>query len=358
MGIYSTLSSILYPKSTVQRTSSSYSPTPVPTPTQPRVLTQDQMLSQYSFSPVGSPGSDQVFPSLNVNQQGQVLGAQTSSSPTGTRPSIGPSGNPFDPFAQAAQQQNDAELQSALSALDYNRGQLETGLASAGRQKEDLLSQISAGEASARSQAESSTKKAEEGTSQNIQDALTTAQEVQRKNRNILRSLGILNSSAAGELLSKPLNEYDVQRARLGQALTQRKDEIDTWMRDRVAEAQQAKNSIVSQYQGIVENIQNDLRFNDRQRADAVKAAGAALAQRLSELKMAQFNWEQQYKAASNNLGTTLSQLNAYQAPTANLQSINAQTVTPGQDQYSSNAQIFGGDERRRGDLLSGLAYS
>lgn len=351
MGIYDFLSRTLYGGSQVQRTPGGISPTPVPTPSPTRSVDQN-FLSQFNIQPLSPQTNNNVYPTLNTSP---VLGASTSSGGGGGGGG-GNTNNAFGLAEDSARQQNDAELQSALSGFDYNKSALEGQLGQAGSQKDTLLSQIETGLGSARSQAESSTKRAEESTSQNTQDALTTAQEVQRKNRNILRSLGILNSSAAGELLSKPLNEYDTQRARLMTALQQRKEDIDIWVQERVSEAQSAKENIIQQYQSIVSNIQNDLRFNDRQRADAVRAAGAALSQRISELKLAQANWNSQYQSANNELLAASKTLNDYVNPSYNAAGIQAQTVTPGTTQNPSQVGIYG-DPRRQGenDLLSGM---
>lgn len=292
-------------------------------------------------------------PSLQVKPPGQVLGAST-----GPIRSPAPSpilSNPFGGANDAAAAQNAALLSQLNTQYDQSAEQLNQQLGSLGTQRGQALSSLDTSFQGVTSQVDKSRKSAQDSTDTNVQDALSTAQDVERSNRNKLRALGILNSSAAGELLSKPLNEYDKQRGVLFKALQDRNGELDDFLTQKTAEHSQAVQQIESQYADLVGRIQSDLRFNQRQRADALQAANAALQQRMSEIQTAQFNYQAQVEAAKQQSAAAISSLNAYQATPNNLSGIQNATVQPGANNpASSNAQIF--DDPNQKKKLSFLA--
>ena len=161
-------------------------------------------------------------------------------------------------------------------------------------------------------------------TQQQINQAGSTARNVQGQNRNVLRALGILNSSAAGQILAKPLNQFDEQRAQLGQFLVQKTTELDDFVNQKVAEATQVKNSIVQNYNDLVNKIQTDLRFNDRQRNDALQAANAALSQRMAEISQAVMNYQNQAQLQKQQFAASLAGAMNYQNPQYNQQAFQA----------------------------------
>lgn len=258
-------------------------------------------------------------------------------------------------FSGAANANAAAELQSLNTMYDQSRADLEGQLGSLGTQRTNTLSSLGTQLEGVRTQVGKSRKDAQEGTDKNIQDALTTAQEVERSNRNKLRALGILNSSAGGDILSRPLNEYDKQRANLTQALTKRVGELDDFLNQKTAEHADAVRQIESQYVDLVGRIQSDLRFNERQRSDAIRSANAALQQRIAEIQQAQFNYAAQVNALKGSYSQGMTNLAGYQQPTANLSAINAQNyqIAPSNPNVNQPGIYQDDEQRKRLSLLA-----
>lgn len=282
---------------------------------------------------------------------GNILGAATSGG--GGAPTQ-PTNAPFNDFDAAARAEQDAQLARLNSEYDYNRSNLEGQLSSLGGQRENALSSLATEFQGVQNQVGRSKTNAKQQTDTSIQDALSTAQDTQRASRNTLRALGILNSTAAGELLQKPLTSYDTQRARLNQALIGRMGELDDFLNQKTAEHANAVRGIQQQYGDLVARIQNDLRFNDRQRADAVQSANAALMQRLAEVKQAQFNYQSQVETLKQQFAQGLSQINSYQQPLADLNAIQSQTYQAPTATSPDQVGIYGDDQKKKqGGLLS-----
>lgn len=287
-----------------------------PTPSYPPASTFGQVTQQTSQS---SP---------------QVLGTQ-SSAPT------------YDPIAEAraaeeraAQERYNAENQSLNTQFDYSKAQLEGQLGTLGTQKEQSMSQVDLGLADVNRQVGTSKTNLGTNTQQQINEAGSTARNVQGQNRNVLRALGILNSSAAGQIMAKPMNQFDEQRARLGQYMVQKSAELDDFVNQKVAEAAQVKNNILQSYNDLVGKIQTDLRFNDRQRNDAIQQANAALSQRMSEISQTVMQYQQQAQQQAQQLQASVQQALSYQAPQADKGAILGTAInTP--TQTSSSANIY-----------------
>ena len=191
-----------------------------------------------------------------------------------------------------------------------------------GTQKTGALSTLESAFGRSQKQATTSTTEAETSTERAKAKALSNAQGVQRQNRNALRALGILSSSAAGEMLAKPIAEYGRTAADLEQGLIQRKDYINNWLQERMEEHQSAVKDIEQQYAQLIGNIDRDLRFNDRQRTNAVRQAQAALSQRMSEIQQSSQQYQmaaQQYQAG---ILQQVAQLQLYQNPQADTSGI------------------------------------
>lgn len=174
---------------------------------------------------------------------------------------------------------------------------------------------------------------------------------MQKSNRNVLRALGILSSSAAGEMLNKPINEYGKQAADLGQQLVQRKNDIQQWLQDRTAEHQTAVRDVQSQYANLVGQIQNDLRFNDRQRSDAVRSASAALQTRIQQIQESAKQYALTAQNYNNQILQQVAQLQLYQNPQANTSGIQQQLLSnmmPMQPTNTSAPIYQPGDELRK----------
>lgn len=90
-------------------------------------------------------------------------------------------------------------------------------------------------------------------TDQAVQQTYEDANNTQRANRNVLRALGILGSSAAGEMLSKPLQQADKAASQLRTQYT----------------SQMA--NLQSQYADLLGKIKADQRFQGQAKIDAIK---------------------------------------------------------------------------------------
>jgi hypothetical protein len=185
----------------------------------------------------------------------------------------------------------------------------------------------------------------------NIQSAGNIARTTQSKNRNALRAMGILNSSAAGDILSRPMEEFDQQRATFVKAAQDRVYQLDDFLNQKTSELALAVKDIESQYADLVSRVQSDLRFSDRERADAIEAANAALSQRLSEIKLAQQSYSQQVEAQKVNLALQLGQMQGYKFPTVDASKI-LSTFMQGGTTYTPQTVGIYTDEQKR---LSGL---
>lgn len=302
------------------------------------------------------------FNSLDSASQANPVIRSAVTSGGGTTSHINPATGAWDDnwFAsqnKAAQDQNAALLSQLNTQYDYNAAQAQNQLSALGNQKNDTLSQLDTQLAGVQSQVGNAKTNAQTQADKNTQDALATAQEVERKNRNALRALGILNSSAAGEQLSKPYNEYDRQRATIAQALTSRIGELDDFLNQKVAEHADAVKSVLTQFNDLTGRIQTDLRFNDRQRADAIQSANAALSQRLAEIQNSMFNYKAQVESLKNSYSTGLNQLSQYVDPTANLAAIQAQGVSGVTTPQAQTAQIYTPEDptKKKQGALSGF---
>lgn len=217
---------------------------------------------------------------------------------------------------QAANSGYDAELSSANSAYDYAKENLQAQIPSLEGQRDRAIGDLDLGLSGVRTQTESAKMNAQQNNEKQIRQAGSIAKSTTQQNRNVVRALGIANSSAAGELLSKPMNEFQSQRAELGQQLNQRLGELDQFLTQKVAEANSAKNGIIAQFTDLYGKIQSDLRFNERQRADAVKAATASLQERLAQIQNSVFNYQTQVEAQKQQFAQGLAQIAAYNNPT------------------------------------------
>lgn len=323
-----------YPTSQLYPTdpwSLSYKPAPTPAITPTPTLSQGQvpgtttqtsgfgnLLSQQPYTYPTNPRVYQPTPSASP---GSTSGGSSGS--TGSAPS------------------NDAELQSLNTQFDYLKNQLEGQLGSLGTQKANALSSLDTQMQGIKGQVGKATTQAQESTRGETAKALSTAQDVKRSNRNVLRALGILSSSAAGEMLSRPMEEYDKQRAALSQALITRVNDLQDYLNQKVAEQSQYVKEIEGNYSTLVGNIQNDLRFNERQRADAIRQANAALQQRIAEAAQSVQNFQSQVEAQKAKAAQEWATYASYDNPTADRQAIAQQALNVIQ-QVTSSPQSVG----------------
>lgn len=309
----------------------------------------------FDFSRIGKNWSGG---GLSTNQPGlntyrppvsnpQVLGTSNFQQPRQTQQST------FDPGAEARnaeQERYNAENQSLNTQFDYTSAQLNNQLGTLANQRDQSLGQVDLGLQDIQNQVGTSKTNLGTNTQTQINQAGSTARNVTGQNRNVLRSLGILNSSAAGQILAKPGNQFDEQRAQLGQFLVQKTTELDQYVNQAVKEAAASKDAIVKNYNDLVNKIQTDLRFNDRQRNDALKQANAALSQRLSEIATSVMNYKQQADAQKQQYATTLGQITNIQQPSYDANAPGFQPlVNPGQQTQTPG--IFEQPNKKKGDL-------
>lgn len=291
--------------------------------------------------------------STGASRNGQVLAASTFQQPQQTQQSqqTNSLGDAQSLAEQAARDAYNAENQSLNTQFDYTAAQLNNQLGTLGNQRDQSLGQVDLGLQDVQNQASTSKTNLGTNTQTQINQAGSTARNVQGQNRNVLRSLGILNSSAAGQILAKPLNQFDEQRAQLGQFLVQKTTELDQFVNQAVKEASASKDAIVKNYNDLVNKIQTDLRFNDRSRNDALKQANAALSQRLSEIATSVMNYKQQADLQKQQYATTLGQITNIQQPSYDANAPGYQPlVNPGQQTQS--APIYQDPNKKKlGDL-------
>lgn len=163
---------------------------------------------------------------------------------------------------------------------------------------------------------------AQQATDTAIGQAGATAQSVQRSNRNVLRALGILNSTYAGDKLQEPMNQFDQQRATLSNTLLQQVNKLDDYMNQVKTQADSFRRQLLSQYTTIKGNIEGDLRFNQKEKADALIQAKAALNQRLSEISSSQTSYLQQADQAKKGFAATLASMQLQKNPSADISGI------------------------------------
>lgn len=224
--------------------------------------------------------------------------------------------------SNAAQDAYNAENSRLNTAYNQTKENLLSQVGSLEGQRDRAVSDIELGLSGVQNQVGASKTNAQTNADTQIRQGGSIAKSTQQQNRNVLRALGIINSSAAGEMLSKPVNEFAQQRASIQQAVGQRLSELDDFLNQKTAEANSAKNGIISQFTDLYGKIQSDLRFNDSQRNDALQAAGAALNQRLSDIQTSLLNYQTQADLQKQNFLQGLAQISAYDNPSINTNSI------------------------------------
>lgn len=219
-------------------------------------------------------------------------------------------------YLGAAQGQNDALLSSLNTEYDRNKESLNSQLGTLGTEKNNAMSALDLELQGVQNQVGTSRTNSMSNRDKAIDQAGDVARSTQSQNRNVLRSLGILNSTAGAELLSKPQGEFSKQRAGFVESFNQRSNELDNFLNEQVAQHAQGVKQIESQYADLVGKIQSDLRFNDRQRADAIKQANAALQSRMAEIQGSMMQFKQQVDLQKQQFAQGLAQQLAYQDPT------------------------------------------
>lgn len=205
------------------------------------------------------------------------------------------------------------DRQQALNQnqLAYLGNQRQTALDTYGNQNKELMSQI----ATAKTNAE---RDVETGK----QSLYETAQGTQRSNRNVLRALGILGSSAAGEMLTKPNTEAAKQVGNLQTQLVQRKKELDDLAIQKQNEYAVNVKELEDNYAKLVSDIQIDSRYNEDEKLAAIQNVNAAYSTRAAELDQAMLQWNQDIQTQAQQYALDIARMQAYQGITPDYTSL------------------------------------
>jgi hypothetical protein len=154
-----------------------------------------------------------------------------------------------------------------------------------------------------------------------------TANNTQRANRNVLRALGILGSSAAGEILSRPQVAADRVTAEQQGVLTKRLADLDNMKVQVEQDYGNKKTELDNNYMALANQIQSDMRFGQEEKLNAMDQLRAAYAQdkQARDLAYQQWNADLEQKKVANQLA--YAQIMAYTNP-SNTSSILASKLT------------------------------
>lgn len=296
--------------------------------------------------PTSSPGVTTPKPTRTLSgatSGGQTLGASTYQ-------------DPYAGASNAAQSEGDAYLRQLQTEYDRSAEELQAQLGQASTAREQGLSSLRSAVDEYGNVIGKQKASAEQATAKNIQSAGSTAAQTQAKSRNVLRALGILSSSAAGDILNRPMTEFGSQKAELQQGLIQRTQELDDAFAQKTQEHANLVNQLETQYATIVGNIQRDLRFGEQERNNAIAAAKSAVLDRLNEIRMAQAQWQNDINAAKNGLIASATGLSSYTNQTADLPAISGKGLST-TEQYKPNTNQVGiyGDQRKKQTLSGGI---
>lgn len=329
----------------------------------------------------GIPSPNGPAPAGNFSApSGQVLGAATTAAPaprtaappppapTATAPAAGaaPAGtmspptdllaqNSFNAQGSAANAQSQAELQSLNDLYSKNAGDLQQQLGYLGTQKDQALQGLNTDLSSAQQNVSTQKQIGQTDLDQAISDAGNQAHNTQLQTRNVLRALGILDSSAGADQLNKPMNAFDQQRASLVQGHVNRIQQLDDFLNQQMAQHNNAAAQIQAQHQDLVGKIQSDLRFNDTQKADAIKAANAALQQHMADIGTSATNYQNSVNQQRQNFALQLGNILAYKNPTADISKIVGQGLNATNQAFGSPQSISIYDPTKKDQSLSGL---
>jgi len=228
----------------------------------------------------------------------------------------------------AAQSGFDAQNQSLNTQFDQSAANLQSQLPYLQQQRDSALSGLNLANQQATDQANSARLSAQTSTNDQINQAGDVAHQTQNQNRNILRALGIGGGTYAAELLSKPLNTYDQQRGQLNTALQQRSQQLDDYLNGVTQQHAQAVSDLQNNYANLVGKIQSDLRFNDRQRNDALTAANAALQTNLANIQSSAQQYQQQVALMKQQLAQSAGTVTNYTNPTYDPSQFNADLLS------------------------------
>lgn len=268
----------------------------------------------------GNGGGDQTPPAnplLNKNYSTIDLKGASLSSPT-----TGGSGDVFSELFAAAQAGNQSAIDMINSQYGQNDQQLNDQLGMTDKYQQNdlntLLSQFNSTNTDIAGQRTSANQTVETQTGRAADQARMT----QKQNRNVLRALGILGSTYAAENLAAPINAFDKQKADIAQWGTSRLQELDNFYNQKKSEYDNLVNDVTTKYGDLRQKIMGDLRYNQQQKGDALRAATAGAQQNLANLNMQKANYEQQIQQQKQALTTQIASLMMTKTPTANMNDI------------------------------------
>lgn len=284
-----------------------------------QALTQPRLANTTFISPEGSQQSFQTQndyrPQDNMSSNtGGSTGGSSGGSSGGSLSDPG-QGNPSDswtdPYRDTYQQEQ--EVIRGLSDAEISR--LETDAAAAGNSRDRLLQEVTDQQGRLLSTVNKQKQEASDRAAEEIAEGADTVKNTQGNIRNMLRALGILASSKAGELLSEPVNEFSRQKSFINRALTKRVGELDDYFNDATLELGKERNRIMGDYEQLINGIRADIRFTESERDQALLQAQQAFNDRLMGIKEAFFNLQ-------STMTNELSSLAQYVDPTINQQAI------------------------------------
>lgn len=312
---------------------------------------QAQSPNIFSKTPIG-PTKPQTLNTAPIGPtRPQVLSASTG--PTNVNQNLS---NPFQSQADAEYARTQSELDSALAEYDRQEEMLNSQKAENEAEKNRQIQAAQTEYGKAEKSAQNLISEAGESKTNEENKSLTTAQDTVRKNRNVLRALGILSSSAAGEMLSRPMEAHAQNVADLGQLYIKRKQQVEEWLTGKSDEMNTYKQNLEAQYTQVINNIQQDVRFNRERKMEALQAAQTAFGERMGELNTASQNYQVAAKQYQDNLSMQLAQIALYQNPSANISGITSTLMQPAQPQRNVSTPALTPTEeyRKKLGLLSG----
>ena len=255
----------------------------------------------------------------------------------------------FDEIYAAAQAGNQSAIDMINSQYGQNESELNRQLGMTdtyqGNDLATLLSQFN----KANTETDTQRTLAKQTVDTETGKAADQARMTQKQNRNVLRALGILGSTYAAENLAAPINQFDKQKAELVNWGTKRMGELENYANEKRDEYDRLTNEVKTKYGELREKIMADLRYNNQQKADALKAATAGAQQNLAQLNMQKAQYEQQIQQYSQSLTTQIAQMLMNKAPNAKLDDIAKQSIAFSNQLTNTNPNvaIYQGPEKK-----------
>lgn len=257
---------------------------------------------------------------------GQVQGANTY------QPSGGGGGQPqqqqsiMDSVTDNTQNHYQNLLSNAQGLYDHRAAELNNQLGGLGREKDSLLDRIGSTYGGLVQTAQDTLTK-NLGALDNRRGEVNQQYDVsrtnvgrllmdqQRMNRVLARSQGTLGSSYYGNLQTDAgrdatqrvagLNTEEQSKLdAIGDAIVNAQTDTNTKIQSLEEAKGHAETEIINKYQTMANSIRNDLRFNERDRLDALDAVNNRMASALDNIQLTMM----QYSAMASGLGNTANQ--------------------------------------------------